>query len=166
MNQSDKDSTSIASPPRLHTEPMRVDVARALATAFSGIEPWSRYPFTADQLFAVLSQAGDGIDTMCIVNDGQPAGAAVIKRGWLTGSYLQFLGIVPDQTSRGLGAAFLIDWETRAQGRGERNLWVATSTFNTGAMRFYQRHGFHPVAKLDSLLRDGFDEILLRKSLT
>lgn len=165
MSQQGTPSTSTVSPSQFGTDVMRADVARVLAAAFSRIEPWSRYPFTDDQLFAVLNQTGADIESVCIHTGGDPAGAAVIKRSWLGGSYLQFLGLLPSQTARGLGSAFITDWEALSQNRGERNLWVAASTFNTGALRFYQRHGFQPVAKLDSLLRDGFDEILFRKTL-
>ena len=44
-----------------------------------------------------------------------------------------------------------------------RNLWVCASSYNEGALRLYERHGFHRVATLPGLLIDGDDEILLRK---
>ena len=36
---------------------------------------------------------------------------------------------------------------------------------NVAAHRFYRRHGFESVATLASLLRDGDDELLMRKRL-
>ena len=38
--------------------------------------------------------------------------------------------------------------------------------FNVDAHRFYRAHGFERVATLEGLLRDGDDELLMRKRLT
>ena len=46
-----------------------------------------------------------------------------------------------------------------------RNLWLCVSAFNVAAQRFYARHGFERVATLAGLLRDGDDELLMRKRL-
>ena len=56
-------------------------------------------------------------------------------------------------------------FEQTGRGLGARNLWVCASSFNDGALRFYQRHGFRPAATLPGLVADGYDEILLRKFL-
>jgi ribosomal protein S18 acetylase RimI-like enzyme len=42
---------------------------------------------------------------------------------------------------------------------------VAASDFNSGALRFYERHGFVRVAALEGLVAEGRSEILLRKRL-
>ena len=46
---------------------------------------------------------------------------------------------------------------------GARNLFVCASAFNARALRFYERHGFRPVARLPGLVADDYQEILLRK---
>jgi hypothetical protein len=40
------------------------------------------------------------------------------------------------------------------------------SAFNPGAQRLYRAHGFEQVAALGDLVRDGDDELLMRKRLT
>jgi ribosomal protein S18 acetylase RimI-like enzyme len=39
------------------------------------------------------------------------------------------------------------------------------SAFNEGARRFYVRHGFVEVGTVSGLVREGFDEVLMRKAL-
>jgi GNAT superfamily N-acetyltransferase len=72
---------------------------------------------------------------------------------------------VPAFQRRGIGAGILDWFEREASGLGARNLLVCASSFNDGALRFYQRHGFRPAATLPGLVADGFDDILLRKFL-
>ena len=55
--------------------------------------------------------------------------------------------------------------EREARAAEERNLWVAASEINDGAIRFYERHGFVRVAALDGLAYDDRVEFLLRKRL-
>ena len=55
--------------------------------------------------------------------------------------------------------------EDSARAEKARNVWVAASDFNAGAIRLYERHGFARVAVIDSLVSDGRDEVLLRKKL-
>jgi ribosomal protein S18 acetylase RimI-like enzyme len=40
------------------------------------------------------------------------------------------------------------------------------SAFNPVAQRLYKAHGFELVAALDGLVRDGDDELLMRKRLS
>ena len=91
------------------------------------------------------------------------AGAMTVRWPWLHGPYLELLAVLPEAQGRGLGGA-LLGWLI-AQVPSSRNLWVAVSAFNTGARRFYARHGFVEVGTVPGLVRDGFDEILLRKAL-
>lgn len=92
-------------------------------------------------------------------------GALGLRLDWLRGPYVQFLAVLPANQTRGIGALILAWVERQALARAERNLWVAASDFNTGALRFYERHGFSRVADLDGLVREGRKEILLRKRI-
>ena len=81
----------------------------------------------------------------------------------LRGPYLELLALLPKAQGQGVGASILAWFEQEALKLGARNLWVCASSFNTDALRFYGRHGFHPAATLPGLVADGYDEILLRK---
>lgn len=146
-------------------EPMVPDAAERLGDALAAIDPWARYGFTPTALTAYLADDEPGAPRYVICVNGQIAGAVGLRTSWLRGPYLQFLGIVPAYQGDGIGGSVLQWFEDNARAAGARNLWVAVSAFNSGAMRFYQQHGFQPAAELDNLLQDGISESLLRKNL-
>lgn len=148
---------------RLH--PLDPCLADGLGSAFAALSPWADYPYPAASLAAYLSKIEPGAPRYLITSDGATAGAVGLRLDWLRGPYLQFLGLLPAYQGRGLGAEVLSWLEREARAAGQRNVWVAASDFNAGAIRFYARHGFREVARLDDLVRDGRTEVLLRKAI-
>jgi diamine N-acetyltransferase len=151
--------------PGITLEPISGDAAAALATAFADIDPWRRYPYPAGQIETYLTTLEAGAPRFVIRLGTDIAGAVGIREMWLRGPYLQFLGVLPLYQRHGLGRVILAWFESTARRDDSRNLWVATSDFNTEAIRFYERFGFKRVVQLDDLVRDGKTEILLRKKL-
>ncbi len=129
------------------------------------MDPWKKMRFSSDQLESYLGQGGAGAHKYKIEIDQSLAGVAVIRYPWLIGPYLELLAIVPGFQDRGLGQAVLSWFETQARSSGQSNLWVLTSSFNCSALRFYEKFGFEFVAELESLVMDGFNEIMLRKRI-
>jgi ribosomal protein S18 acetylase RimI-like enzyme len=136
-----------------------------LGAVFAGIDPWAAYGYAAATLSAFLAGHEPGAQRLALMLDGDTVGAAVVRPGWLRGPYLQFLAVVPDAQGRGIGSAFLSWMESEARTAKERNVWVAASEINDGAIRLYERHGFAQIARLDDLAWDGRAEILMRKRL-
>jgi ribosomal protein S18 acetylase RimI-like enzyme len=136
-----------------------------LGALFAAIDPWAAYGYPAVTLSAFLANPEPGARRLALMLGGETAGAAVVRPGWLRGPYLNFLAVVPGAQDRGIGGAFLSWIEREARAAKERNLWVAASEINTGAIRLYERHGFAQTAKLDDLAWDGRTEILMRKRL-
>lgn len=151
--------------PRVIIGPLDPRDAAHLGEAFAAIEPWVRYPYPPSALAGYFAQTVPGAPHFAITCDGLLAGVAGLKLDWLRGPYIQFLGVLPAFQGKGLGGAALGWLIARAQAAGERNIWVCASDFNTAARRFYATHGFAEVAILPDLVRDGRDEILLRRSL-
>lgn len=73
--------------------------------------------------------------------DGTVVGLLVLDRG----QELEHLYLAPGHTGRGIGAA-LVDQAKQRRPRG-LELWAFAS--NTGARRFYERHGFVAIAFTD-----------------
>jgi len=142
--------------------------ALRLSQIFSNITPWSQYPFSVDELKCYLSTQEPGAPRYALRladNGGEVVGALGLRENWLKGPYIQFLGLVPDNQNRNIGAAVLSTVENAVATGGARNLWVVASAFNHRALAFYQHFGFHPEANLDGLVAANQTEVLLRKRI-
>lgn len=145
--------------------PLSSHEALRLSSAIGAMDPWRTYGYPASALCRMLAAHEAGAPRFAFFLDDVVVGAAVIRASWLRGPYLQFLALLPEAQGRGIGAAFLAWVERKARIAEERNLWVAASEINTGAIRFYERHGFERIADLDGLAYDGRTELLFRKRL-
>ena len=145
--------------------PMTTVLAALLAPAIAAIGPWAHYGATEDTLSARLCTADDGAVSYAIECGGTPAGVVIIRSPWLAGPYLQMLAILPAFQGRSIGAAVLSWYEAAAQSAHQRQVWLCVSSFNVHAQRFYQRHGYTLTTTLPDLMRDGDDEMLMRKRL-
>jgi GNAT superfamily N-acetyltransferase len=137
--------------------------AARLAEAIVAMPPWSAMGYPADAMARFLAASDDGASRYVIEADGAEAGAVCVRHPWLKGPYLELLALLPPFQRRGIGAGIMSWFDQAGHGLGARNLWVCASSFNDGALRFYQRHGFRPAATLPGLVAEGYDEILLRK---
>ncbi len=131
----------------------------------AGMDPWARYRSTASELAAFLSQSEPGVARFAIRVNGRLEGAVVIKTNWLAGPYIQMLALAPNAQGQRVGSLVMDFVENQSRKASARNLWVAASDFNAGALRFYERHGFVRIAEIDALLRNDRTEVLLRKKL-
>jgi ribosomal protein S18 acetylase RimI-like enzyme len=83
----------------------------------------------------------------------------------LTGAaYLRLLLVGEERRRAGVGAALLAAAEAAARVVANHLVLLAT-TDNTGARRFYERHGYRHVGDLPGLARAGLDEALYWKTL-
>ena len=79
------------------------------------------------------------------------AGLVGLRLNWLRGPYLQFLGIVPEFQSAGLGKLVLNWMEHETRIGSAHNVFVCTTDSNEKAIAFYKRHGFRKVGELAGL---------------
>ena len=129
-------------------------------------EPWHTLGYGAkdwDKLFAIV-EAGEPRESFVIECDGQPGGFAVVRRQFLFGDYLELLAISPALRGHGLGGKLLTFLEERVFLRAN-NFFACVSDFSSDARRFYARQGYAEVGRLENLLVDGHDEILIRKTI-
>ena len=59
---------------------------------------------------------------------------------------IAMFGLAAEHRGKGLGPRLLHEAETLTTGNGGECIYVNTYAGNSGAMRFYVRHGFVPVA--------------------
>jgi GNAT superfamily N-acetyltransferase len=149
--------------PHAHLVALEPASCAKLAGAIVAMPPWSVMDYPADAMARFLASSGDGASRYLVEVEGAEAGAVSIRFPWLKGPYLELLAILPQFQSQGIGASILAWFEQEGLRLGARNLFVCVSAFNERALRFYERHGFRPVATLPGLVADAYQEILLRK---
>lgn len=139
--------------------------ARSLGAACATFGPWQHYNIGADQLTASLIDRDGGNRPFEVSVGDALAGAIVIRDPWLIGPYLVFLGVLPAFQCQRIGETLLRWFEAEARRGGKRNIWLCVTGANDGAQRFYRAHGWSAAATLPDLIRDGDDEIMMRKRL-
>ena len=143
--------------------PMVPEDRTAVIAMLVGSDPWKRLGYAADFWERIFTPLPLGRESVILLQAGHCSGVALLRPKFLFGDYLELLAIKPTLTGQGLGRLLLTHVESLAFARG-KNLFACVSDFNTGARRFYRRHGFVEVGPLADLLVSGSAEILLRKT--
>ncbi len=139
--------------------------AGQVGVMLASMDPWARYPVSAAELTSFFAGTELGAPRFAVRVNGTLEGAIAVKTNWFRGPYIQTFALSRNLQGHGIGSAIMVFIESQARSIGDRNLWVAVSDFNTGAQRFYERHGYRRVADIAGLLRDDRTEILMRKPL-
>jgi ribosomal protein S18 acetylase RimI-like enzyme len=136
---------------------------RPLVALLASSEPWLTLGYGTTDWRRLLGGPLTNRDAWVIDDGSRARGVALVRRGFLAGDYLELLAVDASTRSRGLGARLLAHCEAEVFARA-RNFYVCVSDFNADARRFYRRHGYVQVGRLDDLLITGSAEILLRKT--
>ena len=145
--------------------PIAAFEAEQLSIMCIAMEPWARYPIRASELASHFARQEVDASRFAVRIEGRMEGAFVLRTRWLAGPYLQTLALARNVQGAGIGTLIMAFIEAEARRAGDRNLWVAASEFNGGALRFYERQGYQRIADLDGLIAQGRTEVLLRKKL-
>jgi ribosomal protein S18 acetylase RimI-like enzyme len=132
----------------------------------AGMEPWARLGTSSEQMARFLATSNETKRCFTILHDGERAGVIIIIFPWLAGPYLNLLAVLPAYQRRAIGRTALSWLEAEAAAAGSRNSFLCVSAFNDAAIAFYRRNGYSEAALLGDLIKDGEDEILMRKRLT
>lgn len=157
--------SSIEIAPGVHLAGMTDNFGETLGTHAAAMPPWSIHKSTPESLIRYLNTVEPAAPRYALLVDGRLAGGAALRMNWLRGPYLQFLAILPEYQNRKLGDAVLNWMQREATSRGEKNLYVACSDFNTQALKFYERFGFKRIGAVPDLVTDGVSEILHHKRI-
>ncbi len=150
---------------KLELAPMTPQAAGVLGPAIAAIGPWAHYGFSPARLTEQLAATSDGAVRYQVLANAAIAGAVLIRSPWLAGPYLQMLALLPPLQGQGAGTAILDWYEHTARAAAARNVWLCVTGVNVHAQRLYQRQGYQLAGTLGGLMRDGDDELLMRKHL-
>jgi diamine N-acetyltransferase len=142
--------------------PLGANEAMPLSTVFADMDPWKTLGYQREQLASYLLLPDPALKRFTVLVAKERSGIVCLRHPWLRGPFLEMLALFPSCQGRGLGKEIL-QWIEDQTKIFHPNIWVTVSAFNSGARRFYKQAGFLQVAVLSGLVRDGFDELLLRK---
>ena len=131
----------------------------------SSSDPWRTLGYATGDwqgLFDAL-ETGDGRDAFVIGPPDEVLGAAIVRRPFLAGDYLEIFVIAEEARRERLCQTLLAFLEARVFARA-RNFFLCVSDFNLGARAFYHRAGYDEVGLLPNLLVPGRSEVLMRKT--
>jgi ribosomal protein S18 acetylase RimI-like enzyme len=129
--------------------------AEICARMMCGSEPWKTLNQTHDVSLEIVTDPSR--ETYLAVIDSEITGFVILHLQGEFRGYIQAVCVAPDWRDRGIGSQLMVFAEGRIF-RETPDAFICVSTFNKGALRFYERRGYETV----SALKDS--EILLRKT--
>jgi ribosomal protein S18 acetylase RimI-like enzyme len=132
------------------------------AKMMSATDPW----ITLQMDYGLCLKAFDGEykEVYIIEYENNIAGFVILQTAGTFSGYIQTICIGEAFRGKGLGKILLHYCEERVL-KFSPNLFICVSSFNKGAIKLYYEFGFKLVGELDSFVRAGFTELLLRKTV-
>jgi ribosomal-protein-alanine N-acetyltransferase len=95
---------------------------------------------------------------------GELAGFAILQICGTFKGYIQTICIDQRFRGQGLGTKILQFCEERIL-KISPNIFICVSSFNRGALKLYQQFGFKLIGELENFVKEGYTELLLRKTI-
>ena len=138
--------------------------ADVVSGVLADLDPWQTLGYSKDDLGRYLLRRDPALKRYVVLTAQGISGVVSVRHPWLRGPYLELLAVFKPYQGRGLGREVMLWLEDQAR-PASKNIWVTVAAFNASALSFYDRLGFKEVGVLPELVRPGYDEILLRKTL-
>lgn len=91
------------------------------------------------------------------------AGFIIIEMTGTFKGYIKSICVSPSHRNKGIGSLLMSYAEERILSETP-NVFLFVSSFNMGAIRFYQRLGYERIGELKDFIIEGYSEILMRKT--
>ena len=98
-----------------------------------------------------------------LLKNNEIAGFVILQTGGTFKGYIQTLCVGETYRGKGLGKKLLQFCEERIL-KISPNIFICVSSFNKGAIKLYYEFGFKLVGELNDFVKEGFTELLLRKT--
>jgi ribosomal protein S18 acetylase RimI-like enzyme len=135
---------------------------KTCAEMMQGTDPW----ITLGLDYAHCLKAFEGYSKEIILAEyeNQIAGFAILQTSGTFNGYIQTLCIDEKYRGKGMGRKLLQYCESRIL-EYSPNVFICVSSFNKGAIKLYFDFGFTLVGELENFVKDGYNELLLRKTV-
>jgi len=143
---------------KLTTDDQDVSVC---AMMMAETDPW----ITLEMNYELCLKAFEGPskEIYVIAQNDEIAGFVILQTGGTFKGYIQTLCIGEAYRGKGLGKKLLQFCEERIL-KISPNIFICVSSFNKGAIKLYYEFGFKLVGELNDFVKEGFTELLLRKT--
>ena len=131
------------------------------ALMMTGTDPWITLEMNYDQCLAAFE--GSCKEIYIARYDNEIAGFVILQVCGTLSGYIQTICIRETYRGRGFGTKLLEFCEERIL-KFSPNMFICVSSFNKGAIKLYYEYGFKLVGELDNFVKEGFTELLLRKT--
>ncbi len=132
------------------------------AHMMSRTDPW----ITLGMDYTLCLKAFEGeCKEIYVIDTGKSlAGFVILQVCGTFSGYIQTNCLSEDFRGLGHGTTLLRFCEDRIY-KFSPNVFICVSSFNKGAMKLYYDFGFKLIGELENFVRDGFNELLLRKTI-
>lgn len=138
------------------------NIKRFCAHMMSTTDPWITLEMNFEQCLPAFE--GPFKEIYIAEIDHKVAGFVVIQTTGTFKGYVQTICVSEDFRGKGIGKKLLQFCENTIL-QYSPNIFICVSSFNKGATKLYYDFGFKFVGELDNFVKEGFTELLLRKSV-
>jgi ribosomal protein S18 acetylase RimI-like enzyme len=125
-------------------------------------EPWISLGMNMDQCLLAFQGNEKTIYTLTAADSIQ--GFIILQQSGTFKGYIQTICIKPEERGKGYGTA-LLQFAEALIFQYSPNIFICVSNFNNKALALYQKFGFEIVGQLPNFVKEGFTEILCRKTI-
>ena len=137
-------------------------VFAACAVMMTHSDPWITLGMSYD--YCIKAFDGGFREVYVLEFEMELAGFVIMQTLGTFKGYIQTICISEALRGKGLGKILLQFCEDRIL-EYSPNVFICVSSFNTGAIRLYEEFGFKRVGELDNFVKEGYTELLFRKSI-
>ena len=132
------------------------------ARMMSLTDPWITLEMDYEQCLKAFE--GECKEIYVIEFENVIAGFVILQTAGTFSGYIQTICMDEAFRGRGLGRVLLHYCDERVL-KFSPNLFICVSSFNKGAIKLYYDFGFKLVGELENFVKQGFTELLLRKTV-
>ncbi len=127
-----------------------------------GSEPWITLGISREQVMRALNDPLNEVFAAYIGDD--MVGTMIIQTRGAFSGYLKSIAVKSSLRGKKLGT-YMMEFAEKRVFAECANLFLCVSSFNLDARRFYSKLGYKEVGELKNYLVEGYDEIILRKTV-